>query len=396
MNKKTITLAIVTAIFFGVGGFFAGNLFATPSADAEEHQCVVDESLLARIYSTVFHRPLDKGAKFHLNKDIDVVLNDVESSEEQELYGALFEALKAYEEAIRAEGELSEEDKEKYLDMIDQALAQVVAWAEELPEQPSEDRVIGPERARQAIFEAYSRMNATARENARGGLMRALQNLDSPEELPLPGDYDISLTVETSAATSVGENSAVLNGELVSLENASEASVYFRWREAESGDWNETEAEVVTETGVFSTTVDGLNAATQYEFRARAESGAVASESGDTLTFTTEEEAVVSLTAATSAATSVTDSSAVLNGELEILENATDANVYFEWKASSDTSWNMTTAETVSATGVFSATLDSLTAETQYDFRAVAESDGVTSTGGTLNFTTEASADTTS
>ena len=396
MNKKTITLAIITAIFFGVGGFFAGNLFATPSADAEEHLCVVDESLLERIYSTVFHRPLDKGAKFHLNKNIDVVLNDVENSEEQEVYGALFEALKAYEEAIRAEGELSEEDREKYLDLIDAALAQVVAWADELPEQPSEDRVIGPARARAAIRAAYDRMNPTARINARSGLMRALSNLGSPDDLPLPGDYDISLTVETSAATSVGETTATLNGELTSLENASKATVYFRWREADSGDWNETDMQTLEETGVFSATVEGLSAGTQYEFRARAKSGEIASESGDTLTFTTDEEAVVSLTAATSAASSVADTSATLNGELEVLENATEANVYFEWKVSSDTTWNMTTAETVSATGVFSATLDSLTAETQYDFRAVAESGDVSSTGDTLNFTTEASADSTS
>ncbi|MFC2056465.1 S8 family serine peptidase [Chloroflexota bacterium] len=82
--------------------------------------------------------------------------------------------------------------------------------------------------------------------------------------------------------------------------------------------------------------------------------------------------AVSGLEVTTSAADNITSSSATLNGNLTNLGPATAANVSFEYGTATSYGSN-TTAQTVNGTGVFSAYLTGLTANTTYHFRAKAD-----------------------
>lgn len=97
---------------------------------------------------------------------------------------------------------------------------------------------------------------------------------------------------------------------------------------------------------------------------------------------------ITGITVTTDTAEDVTDSSATLTGTLTDLGGADEADVSFEWGPSGDLA-NTTTAETLSSTGSFSKSIDSLTAETTYEFRAVADgSNGTSATGAIESFTT--------
>src|SRR3989344_4538505 len=133
MFKQKLLLSLVPAFVsvFAFGFFMGGG---TNSASAQE-TCTVDRALLHRIYSAIFHRPLDSGADFHVGRPLDVVLSDIENSDETVQYSAIFKAMKALEEAKRAPGQLSNTDTETYKKMVDSALSHVNAWADTLPEQ---------------------------------------------------------------------------------------------------------------------------------------------------------------------------------------------------------------------------------------------------------------------
>jgi len=96
-----------------------------------------------------------------------------------------------------------------------------------------------------------------------------------------------SVSVVTDEATDVGESSATLNGEVAELEGADEADVGFEY--GESGGDLSNAVDAGTASGAFDATVDDLDADTDYEFRAVAETDE-ASDEGDALAFTTDEE----------------------------------------------------------------------------------------------------------
>jgi subtilisin len=98
------------------------------------------------------------------------------------------------------------------------------------------------------------------------------------------------------------------------------------------------------------------------------------------------------LAVSTGSATNVGETSATLNGSLDDLGGADNADVYFEWGPSGGSLSNVTSAETLSSTGSFSADISGLSAGTTYEFRAVANaSDGSSDTGSTNSFTTDSS-----
>ncbi len=100
------------------------------------------------------------------------------------------------------------------------------------------------------------------------------------------------------------------------------------------------------------------------------------------------EEDPVELTVETGEATNIGENSATLTGELIELENSDDANVYFEWGEQGNLS-NTTSTQTLSATGSFDEFISDLSSGTDYEFRAVAEANGETSTGAVVSFSTE-------
>lgn len=187
ISRKIVVMMIAVILVVGMAVGFILNRDSNKEALAATNVFVVDNETLRELYNGFFGRPLDDGAKFHIGKDLKSVLHDLNSSEERRYYAALFKAVKAYEEAVRAPGTLSEEDKKRYLDTIDSALATLIAWVETLPEQSICKSVVGPEQARDAIKAAYEKMGSRAKEAAEHGIFNALTRIGPPHVLPLPG-----------------------------------------------------------------------------------------------------------------------------------------------------------------------------------------------------------------
>ncbi|MDO8495299.1 MAG: hypothetical protein Q7S32_02095 [bacterium] len=185
-TKKSLFIAMGIFLSFGlVAGFITANNLS--SVSAQEDAAKVNDSTLEQLYMAAFGRPVDEGGrKFHVGRDLKDVLRDINNSAERRYYSALFKAVKAYEEALRAPGNMNSDDKQKYLDNIDSALATLLAWVETLPEQNICDAVVGIVQARQAIQDAYDSMNPVAKAAAEKGIFKALSNLGRPKDLPLP------------------------------------------------------------------------------------------------------------------------------------------------------------------------------------------------------------------
>lgn len=93
-----------------------------------------------------------------------------------------------------------------------------------------------------------------------------------------------------------------------------------------------------------------------------------------------EPEDEVLLEVATESATDVTVSEATLTGTLAALGTADAAECSFEWRAAGTSAWTETDGQSLSSSGSFEHTVSGLTADTEYEFRAVAKTadDGVT------------------
>ncbi len=96
----------------------------------------------------------------------------------------------------------------------------------------------------------------------------------------------VSPAVTTTAATGITTNSAIVSGNLTSLGTATTVNVSFEYGTSTSYG-SSTNAQVMTATGVFSTNLSGLNPATLYHFRAKADGGTYGSATGSDMTFTT-------------------------------------------------------------------------------------------------------------
>ena len=180
-NVGVYAIIIGLTVFGGLGWSFAVKNNGDANAESTAN---VDSDTLDSLYDAVFHRPADtEGRGFHLGRDLKDVLRDFRNSDELRYYGALFKAVKSYEEAQRAPGTLSDEEKKSYLDLIDSSLATLLAWVATLPDQEVCRATVDPEHAREAIKAAYDRMNSTARSNAEHGIFNALKNIGNPANI---------------------------------------------------------------------------------------------------------------------------------------------------------------------------------------------------------------------
>lgn len=96
-----------------------------------------------------------------------------------------------------------------------------------------------------------------------------------------------------------------------------------------------------------------------------------------------------SVSITTTAASDVTTTSATLSGELTELSGVDSAAVFFEYGPSADSASTATATQTLSSTGTFDQTVDGLASDTEYEFRAVAETTDTSDTGDVLLFTTD-------
>ena len=96
------------------------------------------------------------------------------------------------------------------------------------------------------------------------------------------------------------------------------------------------------------------------------------------------------LAVSTGSASNVTDSSATLSGALDDLGGADSADCYFQYRETGSDTWTATSVQTLSATGSFSEDASGLSADTEYEFRALADaSDGDSDAGASATFTTD-------
>ena len=186
-------------------------------------------------------------------------------------------------------------------------------------------------------------------------------------------------TVETLAATEITHEAATLNGTITAGSEAITAQG-FMYKANSAADWT-----TVAATGTnLSATVNNLTAETAYEYKAFATTASGTVE-GAVESFTTLAAPVVVTppTVETLAATEVTHEAATLNGTITAGSEAITAQG-FMYKASSATDWT-----TVAATGTnLSATVNNLTVETAYEYKAFATTASSTVEGEVINFTT--------
>ena len=186
-------------------------------------------------------------------------------------------------------------------------------------------------------------------------------------------------TVETLTATEITHEAATLNGTITAGSEAITAQG-FMYKASSAADWT-----TVAATGTnLSATVNNLTAETAYEYKAFATTASGTVE-GAVESFTTTAAPVVVTppTVETLAATEITHEAATLNGTITAGSEEITAQG-FMYKASSATDWT-----TVAATGTnLSATVNNLTAETAYEYKAFATTASSTVEGEVINFTT--------
>ena len=187
----------------------------------------------------------------------------------------------------------------------------------------------------------------------------------------------VAPTVATLAATSVTHESATLNGTITAGSETITAQG-FMYKATAAADWTNVSATGTT----LAATVNGLTPETEYQFKAFATTASGTVE-GIVMTFTTTAAPIVAPSVATLAATGVTHQEATLNGTVTTGSEAITAQG-FMYKATAAADWT-----TVAATGeTMSATINGLTAETAYQYKAFATTASGTVEGAVVNFTT--------
>lgn len=97
-----------------------------------------------------------------------------------------------------------------------------------------------------------------------------------------------------------------------------------------------------------------------------------------------------SVAVSTSGVLDVTGDDATVEGALNDLGGAESVDVGFEYREVGDASWQVTPRQPMTETGTFSAMVDSITSNREYEVRAIAEaSDGDVDRGSILSFVTE-------
>lgn len=199
---------------------------------------------------------------------------------------------------------------------------------------------------------------------------------------------DTILEVDTLQPANVFTNTADLRGEIKAFAGFNQsADVFFEWGEQTSGTVNTLQAGTQSGTGFFEEEVTGLKDGTAYVYQAVAEAEGERA-TGPEVTFSTT---AVQLSVSTLGATGVQSQSATLNGELTEYSGFTqDATVEFEWGEQGQGFPNTSAADQspVGQTQQFSTEVD-VDPAVSYEYRARAEAEGVSDTGGFVTFTTQ-------
>lgn len=195
----------------------------------------------------------------------------------------------------------------------------------------------------------------------------------------------VAPVASTQRATGIAQDGATLNGTLTGMGSAASVEVLFEWGPTDSYG-HTTPSRTRTGTGSFSADLSGLTGNTTYHYRVKAVGDDTAY--GGDMTFVTSATPTARPSVITGGATSVTDNSARLSGDLTSTGTARSVTVSFLWRtAASGPYTNETVGETLTAAGAFHFDLDGLAPGTTFYYQARAVGDGTTY-GEEKSFTT--------
>jgi hypothetical protein len=189
--------------------------------------------------------------------------------------------------------------------------------------------------------------------------------------------------VQTEAATIVSSTSIALNGDITSDSGYKVTDYGFMWGTSASSLTNKLDVGNNNQSGTFTGTLS-VTSGTTYYFEAYA-----------TNSYGTADGAVISLTAGaqtptlavqTEAATSITATSAVLNGYVTSAIGST-SDYGFLWGTSSSSLTNTLAVGTNNESVAFTGTLSNLTAGTTYYFEAYATNSYADANGTVMSLT---------
>ncbi|MGM9819576.1 MAG: fibronectin type III domain-containing protein [Candidatus Onthomorpha sp.] len=183
--------------------------------------------------------------------------------------------------------------------------------------------------------------------------------------------------VTTLPATSVTHEVATLNGTVAAGTEAISAQG-FMYKAVAAADWTT----IAATGGTMSATITDLTAETAYEYKAFATTASGTVE-GAVVNFTTLAAPATQPTVTTLDATEISHEAATLNGTIAAGTEAVTAQG-FMYKSVLEAEW--TTVEAAGTT--ITATINGLTAETQYEYKAFATTASGTVEGNVVLFTT--------
>ncbi len=208
------------------------------------------------------------------------------------------------------------------------------------------------------------------------------------------GPCPVVATVTTLSPSAISMISGVLHGNLGSLGGAISTTTAFEYGTTTAYGSTITATSPVqpmTAIGGFNVNLTGLTCGTTYHYRAKGTNSAGAAYGADmTLTTLACPITVVPPAVLTVAATSVTATGATLNGNLTSVGGVgIPTTVDFLWDLTTATGYsNSASAGTMTAPGVFNATISGLTCSTAYSFFAQAANSAGTVYDAPLTFTT--------
>jgi parallel beta-helix repeat protein len=194
-------------------------------------------------------------------------------------------------------------------------------------------------------------------------------------------------SVTTDAATSVASDTATLNGTI--NPNGTGTTYYFEYGTTTTygSTTTTTSAGSGSSTVSVNTHIKGLNLSTTYHYQLVATNSVGTSHGGDE-TFTTSTEPISEPTVITGSTTSITSSSATLNGTVN--PNGSSTICYFEYGTT--TAYDFFTASQNIGSGsssvTVSATISDLISDTTYHYRLTATNSAGTSFGVDKTFST--------
>jgi hypothetical protein len=195
--------------------------------------------------------------------------------------------------------------------------------------------------------------------------------------------------IKTLEASNITWNSATLNGRLESLGIYNQVNVYFLYKKTGETVWTATTPVTKTSPSDFSSSISGLVAETEYEFKVVASYGAGEKVEGEVIKFFTNPippPAVETLDATSELQPG--QIKVTLKGNLIDLGGYSSVEGYFRYRKKGQEAWNQTSKDALSQTGYFTKTVTDLELNTTYQFEALADYDGKTVFGGISEFTT--------